>query len=153
MEAFTAGRYETGNVSSSKPVVQKLNSTIYSESWYAMYGRMKYLAGNKNVKANMIWGNLFDETLRWLIDSGSKEIWEMKASTGWGNYNDSTFTYTNTSGTNTTKSVGSQTEVPTGSSEYTKANNIYDLAGNVSDWTLEGYGANYRRLRRGRLQQ
>ena len=29
------------------------------------------------------------------------------------------------------------TKIPTGSSEYTKANNIYDLAGNVHEGTLE----------------
>ena len=148
---FYIGRYETGEIGKGKPKVVKLNTDIGSQTWYAMYGRMKYLAGNKNVKTNMIWGNLFDETLQWLIDSGDKEMWEMKASTGWGNYYDSTFTYTNVAGTNTKKSVGINTKVPTGSTEYTKANNIYDLAGNVYDWTLEGDGTIYRRLRRGLL--
>ena len=42
-----------------------------------------------------------------------------------------------------------RTRIPTGSSDYTKANNIYDLAGNVYDWTMEAVSANGRGLRGG----
>ena len=39
--------------------------------------------------------------------------------------------------------------IPAGSTEYTKANNIYDLAGNASELTLEGDGPYDRRYERG----
>ena len=38
---------------------------------------------------------------------------------------------------------------PTGSSESWKANNIYDLEGNVWDWTIEASGSSYRVYRGG----
>ena len=61
-------------------------------------------------------------------------------STTWGNYNDST-------GAAATNSGSKQ---PTGTNEAWKANNIYDLAGNVWDWTIESRGTNYRIGRGGR---
>lgn len=51
-------------------------------------------------------------------------------STSWGNYSNNIFTGNITSGT-------------TGMFEETKANNIYDLAGNYWEWTGERYGDNY----------
>jgi hypothetical protein len=145
---FYIGRYETGNLSAKVPVVQKMNTDISSQTWYAMYNKMKYLGANANVKANMIWGCLWDETLQWLVDSGSLKQDELVVSMSWGNYYDSTLSYTTTSGSTSTNSIGSSTKIPTGSSEYTKVNNIYDMAGNVYEWTLEADGA-YNRYERG----
>ena len=103
-----------------------------------------------NVRTGMIWGCLWDETLQWLVDSGAKTYAEMKDSTSWGNYSNSTFEYkTNISGSTSTKNASSGTRIPSGSTEYSKANNIYDMAGNVWDWTLEGYGSYGRRYRGG----
>ena len=48
-----------------------------------------------------------------------------------------------------TKSENSIIKISTGSSEYTKANNIYDIAGNVRDWTLETGRTNARVCRGG----
>ncbi len=39
--------------------------------------------------------------------------------------------------------------IPTGGSENTKANNIYDLAGNLFEWTQEAYDEEYRVIRGG----
>ena len=47
--------------------------------------------------------------------------------------------------------MNNATIIPTGSSEHTKANNIYDLAGNVYEWTIEGNGWNYRCYRGGNV--
>ena len=147
---FYVGRYETGNLSKNEPVVVKMNGDIHSVNWYNMYKRSKRVSGgNENVATNMIWGIQFDETLKWLIDTGNKTNEEIaKDSTSWGNYNNATFEYTNTSGGTSTKSSNASTRIPTGSTEYTKANNIYDLAGNVFDWTMEGNGS-YGRYCRG----
>ena len=68
-------------------------------------------------------------------------------STSWGNYSNATFEYVNSSGDTVTKT--SSIRIPTGSTEYTKANNIYDLAGNARDWTMEAFGYNDRVCRGG----
>ena len=147
---FYIGRYETGNLNQDVAVVQKGNDDIDNQTWYTMYKKCKTLSDeNKNIETSMIWGNQFDRTLMWLIESGEKTKEEVISdSTSWGNYVDATFTYTNSSGSTVTKNQNSGTRIPTGSTEYTKANNIYDLAGNVWDWTMEAVSS-YGRVKRG----
>ena len=133
---FYIGRYETGNLSQDIAVVQKGNTDIASQTWYAMYKKCKKLKGaNKQVETGMIWGSQWDRTLMWLVESGNKSIAEIcDDSTSWGNY-----------WNNLESGAGSRR--PTGYSETWKANNIYDLAGNVYEWTLEAcltYGRVYR---------
>ena len=138
---FYIGRYETGNINQETPVVQKGNTNISSQTWYNMYKRCKNIKGdNTNVETGMIWGNQWDRTLMWLIETGSKTKEQIADdSTSWGNYINATFEYVNNSGSTATKNKNSSTRIPTGSTEYTKANNIYDLVGNVRDWTMEAY--------------
>ena len=148
---FYIGRYETGNINQDTPVIQKGNTNISSQTWYNMYKRCKNIKGaNTNVETGMIWGNQWDRTLMWLIETGSKTKEQIADdSTSWGNYYNATFEYVNSSGSTATKNEGSSTRIPTGSAEYTKANNIYDLAGNVRDWTMEAYSTNGRVYRGG----
>ena len=148
---FYIGRYETGNINQETPVVQKGNTNISSQTWYNMYKRCKNIKGdNTNVETGMIWGNQWDRTLMWLIETGSKTKEQIADdSTSWGNYNNATFEYVNSSGSTVTKNENSGTKIPTGNTEYTKANNIYDLAGNVYDWTMEAYSTSYRVYRGG----
>ena len=144
---FWIGRYETGNLNAEIPVVQRMNTSINNQNWYTAYMLIQLMNANEKVKTSMIFGCLWDETLQWLVDSGNKTYADMKDSTSWGNYSNSTFEYKNTSGSTSTKSVNSTTRIPSGSTEYSKANNIYDMAGNVWDWALEGngsYGRSYR---------
>ena len=151
---FYIGRYETGNLSAGEPVVQRMNTDIADQNWYTAYKKIKRMSADVNVRTSMIWGCLWDETLQWLVDSEAKTYAEMDDSTSWGNYANSTFEYkTNTSGSTSTKSTRSYEIIPSGSTEYSKTNNIYDMAGNVYDWTLEGYGSNYRRCRGGGFLQ
>ena len=148
---FYIGRYETGNINQDTPVIQKGNRNISSQTWYNMYKRCKNLKGaNTNVETGMIWGNQWDRTLMWLIETGSKTKEQIADdSTSWGNYSNATFEYVNSSGSTATKNENSRTRIPTGSTEYTKANNIYDLAGNVYDWTMEAESDSYRAHRGG----
>ena len=144
---FYIGRYETGDLSKEQVVVQKGNTDIESQTWYAMYEKCKTLSdNNNNIETGMIWGNQWDRTLMWLMEcnaenpeTGKTKEEVISDSTSWGNYRNATFTYTNSSGVTATKNENSITRIPTGSTEYTKANNIYDLAGNVTDWTMEAY--------------
>ena len=148
---FYIGRYETGNINQDTPVIQKGNTNISSQTWYNMYKRCKNIRGaNTNVETGMIWGNQWDRTLMWLIETGSKTKEQIADdSTSWGNYYNATFEYVNSSGSTATKNENSSTRIPTGSAEYTKANNIYDLAGNVRDWTMEAGSASDRVYRGG----
>ena len=146
---FWIGRYETGNLKTEIPVVQRMNTSINNQNWYTAYMLIQLMNANEKVKTSMIFGCLWDETLQWLVDSGNKTYADMNDSTNWGNYLNSTFEYKNTSGSTSTKSASNSTRIPSGSTEYSKANNIYDMAGNVYDWTLEGSGSYYRRCRGG----
>ena len=148
---FYIGRYETGNINQDTPVIQKGNTNISSQTWYNMYKRCKNIRGaNTNVETGMIWGNQWDRTLMWLIETGSKTKEQIADdSTSWGNYYNATFEYVNSSGSTATKNENSSTRIPTGSAEYTKANNIYDLAGNVRDWTMEASSTGSRVYRGG----
>ena len=148
---FYIGRYETGNINQETPVVQKGNTNISNQTWYNMYKRCKNIRGeNTNVVTGMIWGNQWDRTLMWLIETGSKTKEQIADdSTSWGNYSNATFEYVNSSGSTVTKNENGGTKIPTGNTEYTKANNIYDLAGNVYDWTMEAYSTDNRVYRGG----
>ncbi len=156
---FYIGRYETGKVTNYnsyyyvKPVVQRMqgNNSINYVAWYDSYVSLRTLVSNENLKSNIIWGCLWDETLQWFRESGAKTDEEIYNSATWGNHKDSEgFTYyTNVAGSTGSKTQNSSTITPTGSTERNKANNIYDMAGNMYEWTLEGYGSNGRRYRGG----
>ena len=154
---FYIGRYETGDLNQEVAVVQKGNTNIASQTWYAMYEKCKTLSDNNNhIETGMIWGNQWDRTLMWLMECNAKDETTGKSkeevisdSTSWGNYYNATFQYTNSSGVTATKNENRSTRIPTGSTEYTKANNIYDLAGNVWETTMEVYSTNRRVMRGG----
>ena len=137
---FYIGRYETGNLNQEKAVIIKGNINISSQNWYTMYKKCKDLKDeNMNIETGMIWGNQWDRTLMWLIESDNKSKEEIcKDSSSWGNYISATFEYEETDGNIVTKNEGIAKRIPTGSTEYTNANNIYDLAGNAHEWTMEG---------------
>ena len=147
---FYIGRYENGETKTVKPVVKRMSSNP-SASWYDTYANLRTLGANENVKANIIWGCLWDETLQWFRESGAKTDEDIYNSASWGNHKDSEgFTYyTNVAGSTGSKTQNSGKSIPTGSTERNKANNIYDMAGNQWEWTLEGYGRYGRRKRGG----
>ena len=154
---FYIGRYETGVLNQEVAVVQKGNTNIASQRWYAMYEKCKTLSdNNNNIETGMIWGNQWDRTMMWLMECNAKDETTGKSkeevisdSSSWGNYYNATFQYTNSSGVTATKNENSRKRIPTGSTEYTKANNIYDLAGNVYDSTMEAYSTDRRASRGG----
>ena len=126
---FYIGRYETGNLSQEKVVVIKNNTDIGNQTWYTMYKKAKGIAVNSNVTSSMIWGSQWDATLKWMYNSGNAEKKKYTYdSTGKGNYYD----------TNGNKTIA------TGSIETYAVNNIYDMAGNVWDWTIEASSTDLR---------
>ena len=148
---FYIGRYETGNLSKEKSVVLKGNMDINNQKWDIMYNKCKKLKNNNtNVETGIMWGSQYDRTLIWLIESGNKTKEEIcKDSTSWGNHKNAQFEYENTNGKIVAKIANSSTKIPTGSSEYTKANNIYDLVGNMNEYSMESATKNTRARRGG----
>ncbi len=156
---FYIGRYETGGLNNI-PVVKKMDTNLSNQTWYSMYKKCKSLKGkNDNVITSMIWGSLWDETLEWLIESGAKNsngdtltyLTVASQSHSWGNVSNVTFYYIPQDSEVPIESVEKRGEVkvPAGSSNHNKVNNIFDLAGNVYDSTLELFSENDRGLRGG----
>ena len=150
---YYIGRYQTGDLSQATPVVKRMNSDIGNQTWYTTWKKARKLSGT-SAGVQMIWGIQWDETMKWLIDTGEKTYAEVGSdSTSWGNYYNNSFTYyTNTSKSTATKSSYSDVRIPSGAYEGANANNVFDLAGNVWDWTLESNGSgtgDFRYLRGG----
>ena len=141
---FYIGRYEL-----SESGVKKDQPTLTYTNWYNLYKKCKELNASNKVEARMIWGCQWDVTMNWLISSGAKTSDEVnKDSSTWGNYRNYNTANNYTEGTTGyEKNAGSLQN--TGSSENWKANNIYDLAGNVSEWTQEALDTNIRASRGG----
>ena len=133
---FYIGRYETGNLSQAETVVVKNNIDIGSQTWYTIYNKSKEVAANSNVTTTMIWGCQWDATLRWMYNSGDSDK--------------KTYTYDSTGKGNYSGTQGSSNRIiPTGSNEQYAVNNIYDMAGNARDWTIEANNTDVRVLRGG----
>lgn len=135
---FFIGRYETGNLEANSinvPVVQRGNTKIDSVNWYYMYAQGQRIAKNSNATSSMIWGCQWDRTLDWIVARNEGNYSLVTNSVDWGNYSDTTFEYLDTD--RTTKEKTTDKTIPTGSTERNKKNNIYDMAGNLYDMTLE----------------
>lgn len=125
-KGFYIGRYETGNLSKTEAVVQKNNTDISNQTWYSMYKLSKTVAANSNITTEMIWGCQWYATLRWMQTSSDSSVVKY-----------------------VTDPTGKQNEgskIATGSNTAYKVNNIYDMAGNVYEWTMEVY--NNRMMRK-----
>ena len=126
---FYIGRYETGDLLLTKAVVQKNNTDINAQTWYRMYKKCKTIAEGTQGTTSMIWGCQWDATMKWFLESSDPEVVEyVTNSTDKGNY--------------------STDKIPTGSNDDYSVNKIYDMAGNVYDWTIEADSTDFRVCRR-----
>ena len=148
-KGFYISRYEAS---------QKDSTTAQSkrgqESW-ANVSQTTAKTASSNMKSEMnshlIYGVEWDSILKWLLDSnakigaetgGTKTITEndiQSDSRSWGNCSNSVGGAEENSGS----------RQPSGTNEYWKVNNIYDLAGNVREWTQENYSTGTYRATRG----
>lgn len=134
---FYVGRYETGDAeveqarteaTQAHKLTVKKDQIVYN---YVMCGNnetgvetlAKSMYENSNsVKSTLIYGVQWDAVMNFI-----KEEVDLNSSNLWGNYRDSAGYAGENSGT----------LQKTGTNEYWKAKNIYDLAGNVGEWTME----------------
>ena len=123
---FYIGRYET-SISGETVASTKGNAdtrpmsaeTTSGNMWYGMYKKQKEYASKNSlssVKSSMIWGSQYDAMLNWALTG--QDIGKVTANTNAPH-----------SGLSGTYQLGSQSN--------DKINNIYDLEGNVREWTLE----------------
>ena len=150
-KGFYIGRYEAsvnGTIAQSKRGQTPKENISQTDSITACTSNTAIL------NMHLMYGIEWDSTLNWLkgkatIASSTAGATKTMAlediqtnSNTWGNYYDSTGDAANTP-------YVQETKQNTGASEYWKANNIYDLAGNVDEWTQEKYSTGYSRTIRG----
>ena len=156
-EGFYIARYEAGNDGNGNVVLKK-GADVYNEiSWSANGDNMQETTGitggavelsrnfanaknYKTVTSTLIYGVQWDTVMKWMENvnnpNGKKYIQD---STGMGWYSDN-------SGDNPQKTGIDIGEENRGSNQVKK---IYDLAGNVFEWTMESYSTDGRVVRGG----
>ena len=98
----------------------------------------KSMYESEEFTSSLLTGSAWDRTLGWLYETETKTGIEITVdSKDWGNYTDDTF---NTTGL-----------INTGEYSQTEANHIFDLAGNLREWTTEAYDTDDRVTRGRRL--
>jgi hypothetical protein len=123
---FYIGRYEAGNAAGI--LVTKKNASIWRSINYAnSKTKAESMYTTPVVKSGLVTGKQWDTTMEWIKDSGKNVSTD---SSTWGNYSLALFP-ANVPGFGSPQLAGF--------SEFWKANNIYDIAGSVYEWTNEIY--------------
>lgn len=165
---FYIGRYETGDITAqSERTTVKNSDSIGIRKYLNAYNYVPFELSNinkreitgakelavkfgeqnnyKTVTTSVVYGVQWDAMLRFVVS----DINNVNNSIRWGNYSTSELTYTDVNGNSYTKLNGEVRLLKTGASEETKAKNIYDIAGNTYEWTIESAGSNVRVVRGG----
>ena len=148
-KGFYIGRYEAGDKDSTEASTPDLrtwsSSTSNKISIKANQAPYNYVTRTQAVslsegfstkqgykaKTKLVSSYAWDTTIAFLQKVNS----DYGSSSEEGNYNDKTFSYTDITGASQTKASNSQVLVPTG--QTTPVCNIYDMGGNVWEWTTE----------------
>ncbi|MBQ8042655.1 MAG: SUMF1/EgtB/PvdO family nonheme iron enzyme, partial [Clostridia bacterium] len=130
---------------------------------------------NYGVVSTLTYGVQWDRTLAWWLEVGAKDgkenvVTSVTDSASYGNYSNHVIAAGDlnegakyaaydsdnyklnsyqTATTSSTKASGTRWALSTGALKVANVNNIYDMAGNMWEWTMEGYSTYYRTLRGG----
>ena len=147
-KGYYIGRYEAGDEESTKSKTLRTsssstNNTITVKAGQAPYNYIKYTdakslaegfsgkQGYTSVKSKLVSSYAWDTAIAFIQKTNS----DYGNNSGEGNYSDTTFSYTDITGASQTKAKNSNILIPTG--QTTAVNNIYDMGGNVNEWTTE----------------
>jgi len=127
---FYIGRYEAGNAAGV--LVSKKSAAIWrSINYINSKTKSEAMYTTPEVKSGLVTGKQWDTTSEWMQDSG-KDV-SIDSST-WGNYYLALYP---------ANVPGAGSPQVAGFSEFWKANNIYDFAGSVFEWTNEMSATNH----------
>ena len=139
-KGFYVARYEAGLETGTNKIVFK-NASLSAnkctttsahnsktQSWYGLYEKIKtFTTSSDKVVSSMIWGSQYDAMMNWMAKTGNT--------------------------VRTTDDTKRNTTTITGKTEEGKKpdiiNNIYDLYGCHSEWTLEAWNTSVRAFRGG----
>ena len=153
-KGFWVGRYETSGMSDTTTtsyaesneikinVVKGATVGINNTTWYRMYAQEKIYAKKAGITgtSSMIWGSQWDQIMIWMkdVDNTARNSKYIVDSIGMANLG-------NISGV---KDGYADTSNPAATGCF-DVKNVYDLAGNVYDWTLEAVDIGNRVFRGG----
>ena len=155
-KGFWVGRYETSNMyggsdghdnsqdtTNKVKIVRGTTSGINNVDWYRMYAQQKAYRNLAEISSSrtssMIWGSQWDQIMIWMKEeeNETKNSFYVVNALGMGNY-----------GTADDSDTSPIDPAPTGNSDKYKVKNVFDLAGNLFDRTLEANDTDYRISRR-----
>ena len=164
---FYIGRYETSDLNSNTPKVISGVVPTVKTNWYTMYKNSKEIGKevlkngviekdeNSSVTSSMIWGCQWDAVMNWMknvtnptITSATKYFIKDSSGMGW---------YSGVTGSDGNSNSEHKTGVNLINDQYpevvlNRVKNIYDLAGNMGEWTLEVYNTEFRFARGGNFK-
>ena len=155
---FYIGRYEASNVNGKVATVKnnfawnniKWGESLKNPGNNGAYGLAKNVATTYNYsgfKSTLVYNSMWDATITFMNKSNDKNSLE------YGNYNGSSFNVDNTDargskddgktfGYVANKSVNTRMLLTTGAVDRNCVKNIYDMAGNLSEWVIAPFNLN-----------
>ena len=146
-KGFWIARFETSVNQNGMAQSKKMQDVVTNVSWFDLYETEKTLK-TLTTKSHMIWGCQWDQVMIWLknIRNQYNSEFLILDSTGYGNYAD--LKLIDETG-NIIKEEGVSIRYKSGEVTNAVIKNIYDLAGNVFEWTMESYYTSLREARGG----
>lgn len=167
---FWISQYEIGAISAvstndiTRTPISKESQYPYNNVTCSQAQNLATNMDSGDFSSSLLFGIQWDLTLKYIEERSGKSQEEMQTnSSTWGNHSDSNFSIYKGKYTTTPETISSWTQVSldfdktsttsalltSGATERNKVQNIYDLAGNVCEWTLENSNSSNACVARG----